>query len=305
MQQTLTRNKYTTEEQAAVDQAIEARFGAITQVLEESSFPEICVISGEEGITLVTRGMGAQPMRVPAAHNCDRAELVLRLPPQWGIQTPNENYSWPLRWLKLLAQLPAEENTWLGWGHTVPGGQVFAENTGFDTWLLLDPDSAPFEVDLPANKTVAFYELCPLYPQELQFKLKHGVQALEERLRQAGCLGTLDIARENLFTPAARSILEDWVGAAQCLATNRIMEDGAPVGYCYREAPYDESDSGWRFTAGDESDDYMNDPAQSGVFDLSQIADFDVDILPILQTPAPCAFARGPQGLERVKHILN
>ena len=31
------------------------------------------------------------------------------------------------------------------------------------------------------------------------------------------------------------------------------------VGYCYREKPDGDWDSGWRFTAGDESEEYMDD----------------------------------------------
>ena len=36
--------------------------------------------------------------------------------------------------------------------------------------------------------------------------------------------------------------------------------EGCKVGYCYREEPDGGWDSGWRFTAGDESDEYMDDP---------------------------------------------
>ena len=48
-------------------------------------------------------------------------------------------------------------------------------------------------------------------------------------------------------------MLEDWRGPAVCIATDRITVDGSQVGYCYREEPMAEGDSGWRFAAGDES----------------------------------------------------
>lgn len=57
--------------------------------------------------------------------------------------------------------------------------------------------------------------------------------------------------------------LYDGEGPQGCFATDRILVDGCRVGYCYREEPEegDENwDSGWRFTAGDESDSYMDDP---------------------------------------------
>lgn len=50
-----------------------------------------------------------------------------------------------------------------------------------------------------------------------------------------------------------KPLRSDWTGANGCLATNRIMVEGCKVGYCYREKPDDDWDSGWRFTAGDES----------------------------------------------------
>ena len=38
-----------------------------------------------------------------------------------------------------------------------------------------------------------------------------------------------------------------------CLAVDSIMVDGREVGYMYREVPHVGGDSGWRFFAGDES----------------------------------------------------
>ena len=38
------------------------------------------------------------------------------------------------------------------------------------------------------------------------------------------------------------------------------------MGYCYREEPDGGWDSGWRFTAGDESDEYMDDPNNAGIY---------------------------------------
>ena len=307
---TTTHNTYTSQQLTALTQAIEARFGAITHVLREAGSPELCVIPGEGGTTLVTRGMGARAMPVPEGE-CPRAELVVHLPAGWDIHSPAERAHWPLRWLRLLANLPFEENTWLGWGHTVPAGGPLAPNTACDTLLLLDafvPPSfsggTPCEITLPGGEALALYQLFPLYPEELAFKLKHGAQALVERLMEAKLLRPrLDPARENCFPPP-RPLRFEWLGADQCLATNRILEDGAPVGYCYREAPCGEQDSGWRFTAGDESDDYMGDPSCTGVHTLEQIANRDPAILPILKTPAPCAFARGASGLEQLKNIV-
>ena len=73
--------------------------------------------------------------------------------------------------------------------------------------------------------------------------------------------------------------------------------EGCKVGYCYREAPDGDWDSGWRFTAGDESEAYMDDPNNSGIYKLNTICNDDSDIIPLLHTPAPCAFERDENGV--------
>lgn len=89
-----------------------------------------------------------------------------------------------------------------------------------------------------------------------------------------------------------KDLLPDWSGADGCIATNRITVEGCRVGYCYREKSDGGWDSGWRFTAGDESEEYMDDPNNAGIYKLNTICNDDPDIIPLLNTPAPCAFER-------------
>ena len=93
--------------------------------------------------------------------------------------------------------------------------------------------------------------------------------------------------------------LYDGEGPQGCFATDRILVDGCRVGYCYREEPEegDENwDSGWRFTAGDESDSYMDDPGRSGIYHLNTLCNYDPDIIPLLSAPFGTAYARGEDG---------
>ena len=94
-----------------------------------------------------------------------------------------------------------------------------------------------------------------------------------------------------------KHLLPDWEGADGCIATNRITVEGCKVGYCYREKPDGGWDSGWRFTAGDESEAYMDDPNNAGIYKLNTICNDDPDIIPLLNTPAPCAFERDENGV--------
>ena len=85
-------------------------------------------------------------------------------------------------------------------------------------------------------------------------------------------------------------------GYGACFATDRIVVDGERVGYMYREDPGYGSDSGWRFTAGNESDEYMDDPHNHGVYDVNTIANYDPDIVQFLDAPAGSQFVRWPPG---------
>jgi hypothetical protein len=77
-----------------------------------------------------------------------------------------------------------------------------------------------------------------------------------------------------------------------CCATDRITVEGSKVGYMYRDEPASAQDSGWVFTAGDESQDYMDNSENHGIYDLNTIANFDPDVIPLLDAPPGTAFER-------------
>lgn len=77
-----------------------------------------------------------------------------------------------------------------------------------------------------------------------------------------------------------------------CLATDMITVDGLPVGFMFREHPDNDLDSGWRFTAGRESQAYMDDPANHGLHAVNTIANYDRAIIPLVDAPVGSAFER-------------
>jgi hypothetical protein len=83
-------------------------------------------------------------------------------------------------------------------------------------------------------------------------------------------------------------------GRGSCIATDMITVRGEKVGYMYRESPdvENEVDSGWRFFSGTEDDAYANDPDNLQIYDVNTIANYDREIIPFLDAPAPVAFAR-------------
>lgn len=77
-----------------------------------------------------------------------------------------------------------------------------------------------------------------------------------------------------------------------CIASDRITVDGVAVGYMYRECPHNDLDSGWRFLAGDESEQYMADKSKHEIYDINTIANYDPSIIPYLDAPEGTEFER-------------
>jgi hypothetical protein len=165
--------------------------------------------------TLVTSGMSDRPMTLPP--NCPApqfAELLLCLPATWSLNYEDfadENVYWPIRWLKTVARLPHDYQTWLGVGHTIPNGdppEPFAENTRFDCWLITNPTAFGSDfctLTMPDGREVAFYQIVPLYPSETRFKLNVGADALMDRFARLGIGPTIDVNRVNVCPPEPKN----------------------------------------------------------------------------------------------------
>jgi hypothetical protein len=101
----------------------------------------------------------------------------------------------------------------------------------------------------------------------------------------------MDKSQKKFFIPGERirRLLPPMGG---CFATDRIMVDGEKVGYMYREAADRPEDTGWRFFAGDESQEYVDNLWHTAVYDVNTVANYDPDIIPYLDAAAPCAFEK-------------
>ena len=82
------------------------------------------------------------------------------------------------------------------------------------------------------------------------------------------------------------------------IATDKIMVEGSKVGYMVRNEPQEEhpEDSGWIFYEGSEDREYCEDSGHFGLYDLNTVANYDPDIIPLLDAPAGMAFFRGEDG---------
>ena len=157
--------------------------------------------------TLVTSGMSERPMSVPdGAGAFQYAELLICLPPHWPLNMEDfrdERNYWPIRLLKVLARLPHEFQTWLGLSHSIPNGEPprpYASNTKFCCAVLVPPLTCPDSfrtLQLEDDQTVQFYAVLPLYPEELDCKLREGMNVLIDRLDDARVTEVVNIRRKN------------------------------------------------------------------------------------------------------------
>jgi len=159
---------------------------------------------------LVTSGMSEAPMNVPeGAEEFRFAELMIMLPPEWPLSTDDfneEQYYWPIRWLKMLARFPHEYDSWLGCGHTVPNGdppEPLGPNTDFCCALILPPLLVPEEfhtLALNDQRVINFYSFIPLYEDEMRYKLKHGLDQLLSLFDEHEIDDVINIERESVLS---------------------------------------------------------------------------------------------------------
>lgn len=67
----------------------------------------------------------------------------------------------------------------------------------------------------------------------------------------------------------------------------------------YRTKPHNVQDSGWAFLAGDESQEYMDNPNNHNIYNVNTIANYDPQIIPLLDAPVGSAYIRTASGLVR------
>ncbi|HIU10671.1 MAG TPA: suppressor of fused domain protein [Candidatus Avidehalobacter gallistercoris] len=187
---------YTREEMSAVEQHIARYFGEFDKVFHELVSPDIhvdvCVVpptDEQNYYMLITMGMGAHQMNVPgelAEYKLERAELAISLPPNWKLDDESmkdEQWYWPIRLLKCLARLPITSDTWLGWGHTMDNQNPFSEDTELCAAILVGPQKDGSHLcQLPGGEEVNFYQVIPLYREEVEYKLEHDAEALFEKM---------------------------------------------------------------------------------------------------------------------------
>jgi hypothetical protein len=84
--------------------------------------------------------------------------------------------------------------------------------------------------------------------------------------------------------------------ARYAIVSARVLGDGEPVRWLYREPPDRDEDSGWRLFAGDEPEEYLDDAAHARAVPLRDLLPLDARLEGLFAAPVGSAFARDDDG---------
>ena len=189
---------YSEQELKELDEFIGKEFGRFENVFHEIASPDIhldvciCEPKDKPYIALVTMGAGAFSMPIPEQwkkYDIDRAEYVIYIPKNWNWNSSAMEDYWPIKVLKDTARLPIMCGTWLSFGHTLQAdeaGSPYASNTRLNSVVLdfVDKDDSPVRIKTSSGKIINFYEVIPLYPEELEFKMNSDAEQLLEKFNE-------------------------------------------------------------------------------------------------------------------------
>ena len=302
--------RYSDEEKNAVIDYIEKVFGNIDSFIYKNDDPDnpisIAVVSmpgNDLYRILITVGLGAYKGFDTSDDETllYRTELVSYIPCDIHFREYEHLCKWVSNVMFQFAEMVELDGSFLDVGHTISYGGSLDETVEYDGVLFLpnfETANNNLRCTLPEGYVISFLQMIPLYEEELIYKIEEGFPKLTERLVNALKDNTDLIYPRRINTclkpgmkkwAIPRSSLEEilqWPGSDGCFATDRITVDKAPVGIMYREKPHNESDSGWRFLAGDEDSAYMEDQNNMEILRLNTIANYDPAVIEYLEYPA-------------------
>lgn len=202
-------NYLSEQEMDAISAAYEGWFGPSDVVMHEMVSDElhIDVVTVKPNATCprvvaATMGMSALPMHAPKDYPGPlHAELFLYLPAKWSLtreafEKHGQDLYWPIGWLKQLARMPNDYDTFLAPGHTVPNGdppERLSERCGFVGFAIMPGPLDGMEAMKVGKREVGLMMVVPLFADEMQFKLDEGMDGLLDRFASSD-VDMLDLA---------------------------------------------------------------------------------------------------------------
>jgi hypothetical protein len=204
---------YSEKELDEYEAFVDEHFGPYDKVLHEIVSPDIHLdiimnppTADFPFYRMVTMGVGAFRMNVPAElrkYELEHTELIMYLPGNWNIESSQESDYWPIRMMKTIGRLAINCDTWIGHGHTIHGNAEMSplgENTKQNCILLfqaMDMRYQELNLRLSSGKKINFYQMYPIYQEELEYKMANSFDALFDLFEEEDSFPKLKLDRKN------------------------------------------------------------------------------------------------------------
>ncbi len=160
---------------------------------------------------IYTTGMSDMPNNLPKELTKHKEllynELFMFLPADWkfadaGRQMTREEQedAWIINYIKFLARFPHEYNTWLAYGHTLPNGPQYAplcDKTRMGGVVLSQTGDELGGFEAKDGNMINLLMVIPAYQEEIEYKLKYGMDGLNEVFSKNKMPMVLDLNRPN------------------------------------------------------------------------------------------------------------
>jgi len=192
-----------------------ARFGEVDKLAMGELLPLVDGMSlsihvirpndANPNLVLFTTGMSDLPLTMPSGQESRRlGELVMQLPGSWPHPRTcdDEQWLWPVEWLRNLAYLPHCSGESYPHPATIISSADPPEPLGANTklsCLLLLPDFGPVSEPLQFDdvQEIHFYNVVPIYTEERNFEVRYGLEAFLEKFQQLRNPLLIDLNRSN------------------------------------------------------------------------------------------------------------
>lgn len=195
-----TKTADQTRREAIIDY-MKVRFGEVDKLAMGELLPLVDGMSlsihvirpndANPNLVLFTTGMSDLPLTVPSGQESRRlGELVMQLHGSWPHPRTcdDEQWLWPIHWLRNLAYLPHSSGEHFPHPATIISSADPPEPLGANTKLscvLLLPDSGHVSqpLMLDGDKQIHLYNVVPIYTEERDFEVRHGLEKFLEKFR--------------------------------------------------------------------------------------------------------------------------
>lgn len=143
----------------------------------------------------------------------------------------------------------------------------------------------PFET----NYTLDADEKELLYLAVLLAKNADGNKVWDDDIRKLDCEGTPDEESVKVFL-SLKDAFEPMIERKNMMGqivmvSKKVREGGYKIGYGIRDEPVDDRDSGWFFSVGDETDEYINDTSNVEIWSVNSALMYEPALMEFITEP--------------------